>query len=63
MCKGPEAGVCGMYEEHKQSLCLEGGSGEVGSNEAGGVGRARSCRALYTPIRVSVIFLEAMGNL
>lgn len=38
MCKGPEAGVCGMYEEHKQSLCLEGGSGEVGSNEAGGVG-------------------------
>lgn len=24
---------------------------------------ARSCRALYTPIRVSVIFLEAMGNL
>lgn len=29
--------VCSMYEEHKQSLCLEGGSSEMGSNEVGRV--------------------------
>lgn len=54
--------VCSMYEEHKQSLCLESGSSDMGSNEVGEGGRARSCRALCTPIRVSVIFLKAVGN-
>ena len=56
--------VCGIYEEHKQSLCVwrvEMNS-EAASSEAGAVGRVKSCRVLWAPVRVSIILLKAVGN-
>ena len=53
-----------MYEKRKQSLCVwrVQVSSEVMSNEAGEVGRARSCRVLWAPVRVFVILLKTMGG-
>lgn len=61
--KGLWPEVCDIYEEHKQSLCVwrvETNS-EAVSNEAGAVGRVKSCRGL-APVRVFINLLKAMGN-